>query len=57
MGQHSIAFYDLDQPIVEAGESMQFVVKQFFAQGLSGQEIAERAELSVEYVKSCVELE
>jgi len=50
-GQRVLRFYDYDKFIVEVSESMESVFKRFLAQGLSVEEIAERAMCPIEYVK------
>ncbi|MDD6770594.1 VOC family protein [Inconstantimicrobium porci] len=54
-GQRVVRFYDLDKHIIEVGENMVNVVKRFFKQGLSEDEIATRMDVPIDYIKSCLE--
>lgn len=54
-GQRVIRFYDPDKHIIEVGENMIMVVKRFLNSGLSIEETAVRMDVSVDYVKSCLE--
>jgi len=46
-----LRFYDYDGHIIEIGEDLKVVAKRFQAQGLTVEEIAEKLELPLEYVK------
>jgi len=50
-GQRVIRFYDPDFHIVEVGESMESVFKKFQKQGMSIDEVAQRTQHPVEFVK------
>jgi catechol 2,3-dioxygenase-like lactoylglutathione lyase family enzyme len=54
-GQRVIRFYDPDKHIIEVGENMIVVVKRFLDSGLSIEETAITMDVSVDYVKSCLE--
>lgn len=54
-GQRVIRFYDPDKHIIEVGENMIMVVRRFLNSGLSIEETAIRMDVSVDYVKSCLE--
>jgi len=53
-GQSVIRFYDLDGHIIEVGESMASVVKRFFKEGLSIEEIATKTQHPIDFIKSCI---
>ncbi|MCQ4669750.1 glyoxalase/bleomycin resistance/dioxygenase family protein [Lactonifactor longoviformis] len=50
-GQRDIRVYDPDKHIVEIAEDMTTVIKRFFAQGMSSEEVAKRTMYPVEFVK------
>lgn len=54
-GQRVIRFYGPDKHIIEVGENLIMVVKRFLNDGLSIEETATRMNVSVDYVKSCLE--
>jgi len=54
-GQRVVRFYDPDKHIIEVGENMIVVVKRFLNSGLSIEETAITMDVSVDYVKSCLE--
>lgn len=54
-GQRAIRFYDPDKHIIEVGENIVMVVKRFINSGLSVEETAIRMDVSVNYIKSCLE--
>ena len=51
-GQRVVRFYDPDHHIIEVGESMESVAKKLFNQGLSLEEVAERTQHPIEFVKA-----
>jgi catechol 2,3-dioxygenase-like lactoylglutathione lyase family enzyme len=51
-GQRAVRFYDPDQHIIEVGESVESVVKKLFKEGLSVEEVAERMQHPIEFVKT-----
>ncbi|KHD37683.1 glyoxalase [Clostridium acetobutylicum] len=50
-GQRVIRFYDPDMHIIEVGESMEGVIKRFFNEGMSIDEITKRTQHPLEFVK------
>lgn len=54
-GQRVIRFYDLDGHIIEVGENMKKVVLRFLESGMTAEEVAEKTEHPIEFVKSCME--
>ena len=50
-GQRDIRVYDPDKHIVEIAEDMNTVIKRFFAQGMSAEEVAKRTMYPLEAVK------
>lgn len=46
-GQRSIRFYDLDNHIIEVGESLKMVVKNFLDSGMSMEETSKRMDVSI----------
>ncbi len=55
-GQKVIRFYDLDYHIIEVGENMRSVVKRFLAEGMTIDEISEKSQYPIDFVKSCIEV-
>lgn len=53
-GQRVIRFYDPDMHIIEVGESMETVIKRFIGQGLSVEEIVNRTQHPIEFVRKCL---
>lgn len=49
-GQRVIRFYDPDNHMIEVGESMDSVIRKFFDDGMSVEDIAEKTGYPVEYV-------
>lgn len=54
-GQRVVRFYDPDRHIIEVGEPITMVVKNFLNRGLSLEETAVRMDVSTDYIKSCLE--
>ena len=50
-GQRSIAFYDPDGYIIDVGESMESTAKRLIDQGMTQEQIAQKMDCSIEYVK------
>ena len=50
-GQRDIRVYDPDRHIVEIAEDMNTVIKRFFSQGMSAEEVADRTMFPIEVVK------
>lgn len=53
-GQRVIRFYDPDGHIIEVGEKIAAVVRRFINSGMSEAETAERMDVPLEYVQSCL---
>jgi len=47
MGQRVVRFYDLDEHIIEVGESMKMVINRFLFSGLSMKEISIKMDVSI----------
>jgi catechol 2,3-dioxygenase-like lactoylglutathione lyase family enzyme len=54
-GQRVVRFYDPDKHIIEVAESMTIVIRRFYNQGMSVEEIVERSQHPVEFVKAALE--
>lgn len=54
-GQRVVRFYDPDHHIIEVAEDISMVVKRFFQKGMTVQQVAERMDVPVDYVKACLE--
>lgn len=54
-GQRVFRFYDPDGHIIELADSMKAVILRFLAQGLSEEEVAQRSQHPVEFVRWCKE--
>lgn len=54
-GQRVVRFYDPDHHIIEVAEDISMVVKRFFRNGMSVEQVAERMDVPVDYVKGCLE--
>ncbi len=50
-GQRDIRVYDPDKHIVEIAENMNTVIKRFFSQGMSAEEVAKRTMFPLDVVK------
>lgn len=53
-GQRVVRFYDPDFHIIEVGEQMESVVSRFLESGMTPQQVAERMDVSLEYVQSMI---
>ena len=53
-GQRAVRFYDLDGHIIEVGENLVMVVKRFIASGLTIEETANRMDVDISYIDSCL---
>lgn len=51
-GQRVIRFYDLDDHLIEVGESMKSVVEKFLEQGMSLEQVAKRMDVTVNDVEN-----
>ncbi|MDR1838638.1 MAG: glyoxalase/bleomycin resistance/dioxygenase family protein [Treponema sp.] len=54
-GQRVIRFYDLDNHIIEVGESMCSVIRHFLEEGLTVEETAKRTQHPIDFVKGCID--
>ena len=54
-GQRVVRFYDPNRHIIEVGEDMSMVVKRFWDGGMTAEQIAERMDVPLDYVKECLE--
>lgn len=52
-GQRVVRFYDPDYHIIEVAEDMSMVVKRFFNNGMTMEQVAEWMDVPVDYVKGC----
>lgn len=50
-GQRVVRFYDPDHHIIEVGENIKSVCKRFAVQGMTAEQVAERMDVPVEFVK------
>lgn len=50
-GQRAVRFYDPDHHIIEVAEDMSIVAKRFFQGGMTVEQVAERMDVPVDYVK------
>lgn len=55
-GQRVVRFYDPNHHIIEVAEDMSMVVKRFVHNGMTMEQIAERMDVPVDYVKECLKL-
>lgn len=53
-GQRAVRIYDPDRHIIEIGENIVSVVKKFLDGGMSAEETAVRMDVSLEYIKECM---
>lgn len=53
-GQRDIRIYDPDKHIVEIAEEMNIVIKRFFSQGMTAEEVAKRTMFPLESIKQYV---
>ena len=53
-GQRAVRIYDPDMHILDIGENMVSVVKKFLDSGMSAEETAVRMDVSLEYIKECM---
>lgn len=54
-GQRAIRFYDLDNHLIEVGESMKSVIEKFMDQGMSLEEVAKRIDGTVKDVENMLQ--
>lgn len=55
-GQRVVRFYDPDGHIIEVGEDMTQVVRRFAAGGMTPEQVAGRMDVSVDYVRECLDV-
>ena len=53
-GQRVVRFYDPNRHIIEVGEDMSMVVKRFSRGGMTAEQVAERMDVPIDYVKECL---
>lgn len=53
-GQRVVRFYDPDRHIIEVAEDITIVIRRFYDSGMSEEQVAERMDIPVDYVKSCL---
>ena len=54
-GQRVVRFYDPDRHIIEVGENIKVVTGRFLDSGMTEEEVAERMDVPLEFVRSCKE--
>ena len=50
-GQRIVRFYDPDFHIIEVGEPMDAVIKRLFESGMTVEQVSEKSQYPIEYVK------
>ena len=53
-GQRIVRFYDLDFHIIEVGEAMDTVIKKMLKSGMTVEQVSEKSQYPIEYVKRFV---
>lgn len=53
-GQRVVRFYDPDHHIIEVAEDITIVVRRFYDSGMSEEQVAERMDIPVDYVRNCL---
>lgn len=53
-GQRAVRFYDPDKHIIEVGENMKAVCKRFLDSGMTPEQAAERMDVPIKFVNSCM---
>ena len=53
-GQRVVRFYDPNHHIIEVAEDISMVVKRFFYSGMTVEQVADRMDVPVDYVKECL---
>ena len=54
-GQRVVRFYDPDRHIIEVGEKLETVCRRFLSTGMTPEQVAERMDVPLSYVKDCME--
>lgn len=55
-GQKVVRFYDPNHHIIEVAEDISMVVKRFFHNGMTVEQVAKRMDVPINYIKKCLEL-
>ncbi len=50
-GQRVIRMYDLDEHVIEIGESMEYVARRFLNTGMTVEQVAEKTQMSISWVE------
>jgi len=53
-GQRVVRIYDPDRHIIEIGENIKMVCKRFLNNGMTAKQVAERMDVSMEFVNACM---
>ncbi len=53
-GQRVVRFYDPNHHIIEVAEDISMVVKRFFHNGMTPEQVAQRMDVPLDYVKACL---
>lgn len=53
-GQRVVRFYDPDHHVIEVGEKIETVCRRFLNAGMMPEEIAQRMDVPLEFVKQCL---
>lgn len=53
-GQRVVRFYDPDRHIIEVGENLKVVCKRFLDSGMSPEQVADRMDVPLKFVNSCM---
>lgn len=53
-GQRVVRFYDPNHHIIEVAEDISMVVKRFFHSGMTVEQVADRMDVPMDYVKECL---
>jgi len=53
-GQRVVRIYDPDKHIIEIGEDLRSVCRRFLGRGMNSHQIAERMDVPVEFIRSCL---
>lgn len=53
-GQRAVRFYDPDKHIIEVGENIKTVCKRFINSGMTVEEVAQRMDVPLKFVNSCI---
>ena len=53
-GQRVVRFFDPDGHIIEVGENIKTVCRRFLDSGMSPEQVAERMDVPLKFVKSCM---